>query len=229
MPRRSHLPLSNRLKAQIKAVAKLHTKVENTRRDQLRKVARRIERCYRLVAIEEHSVQFMKRNRRTSRTVSDVAPGLFKSVLKHALGAHRYVPVGTVREGIGGNSQTCLCGESVPKPLEQRWHDCPACGLSADRDTVSANIVMGVAFGYANLGEVKLPAPGQGVVRRGEGKSRGITPSSASARAAEPPAKRPSSSGRPLLRNTTDACGLPPKPRTRRSSTAGASPPSLRG
>jgi len=113
--------------------------------------------------------------------------------------------------------------------LSSKMHDCPACGLSADRDTVSANIVRGVAFGYANLGEVKLPAPGQGVVRRGEGKSRGITPSSASARAAEPPKKRQSSSGRPLLRNTTDACGLLSKPRTRRSSSVGPSPPSLRG
>jgi putative transposase len=137
LPEKNHLPFSNRLRRQIRRVAVLHTKVQNTRRDQLRKVARRIEQRYRLVAVEEHGMEFMRRNRRMSRAVSDVAPGLFKSILKHALGEHRYVAVGHRRPGIGGNSQTCLCGVSVPKELAQRWHDCPDCGLSADRDTVS--------------------------------------------------------------------------------------------
>ena len=148
-------------------VAQCHTKVESTRRDDLRKAARRIEQQYRLVGVEEHGTEFMRRNRRTSRAVSDVAPGLFKQCLKHALGPDRYIGVGTRRPGIGGNSQTCLCGEPVPKTLQDRWHECPACGLSADRDEVSANIVMDMAVGYSNLGAQSPPEPGQGFVRRG--------------------------------------------------------------
>jgi hypothetical protein len=35
-------------------------------------------------------------------------------------------------------SQHCLCGVRVPKTLAQRTHDCPHCGLHADRDIVSA-------------------------------------------------------------------------------------------
>jgi hypothetical protein len=35
-------------------------------------------------------------------------------------------------------SQHCLCGARVPKPLAQRTHDCPHCGLRADRDVTSA-------------------------------------------------------------------------------------------
>jgi hypothetical protein len=35
-------------------------------------------------------------------------------------------------------SQHCLCGARVPKTLAQRIHDCPQCGLRADRDIVSA-------------------------------------------------------------------------------------------
>ena len=35
-------------------------------------------------------------------------------------------------------SQTCVCGEPVPKDLGQRWHHCPRCGLSLPRDRVSA-------------------------------------------------------------------------------------------
>jgi hypothetical protein len=35
-------------------------------------------------------------------------------------------------------SQHCLCGARAPKPLAQRTHHCPACGLRADRDVTAA-------------------------------------------------------------------------------------------
>jgi len=35
-------------------------------------------------------------------------------------------------------SQHCLCGQRVPKTLAQRTHECPRCGLCADRDVTSA-------------------------------------------------------------------------------------------
>jgi hypothetical protein len=35
-------------------------------------------------------------------------------------------------------SQHCLCGARVPKPLAQRVHHCPVCGLRADRDVTAA-------------------------------------------------------------------------------------------
>ncbi|MFF3877884.1 zinc ribbon domain-containing protein [Streptomyces sp. NPDC001978] len=37
-------------------------------------------------------------------------------------------------------SQTCLCGQRVPKTLSDRIHACPDCGLVADRDMVSAAV-----------------------------------------------------------------------------------------
>ncbi len=206
LPERNHLPLSHRLQRQLRRVAICHTKVERTRRDDLRKAVRRIEQQYRLVGVEEHSTEFMRRNRRTSRAVSDVAPGLFKQLLKHTLGPDRYIGVGTSRPGIGGNSQTCLCGALVPKTLKDRWHECPACGLSADRDEVSANIVMRMAVGYSNLEAQSPPEPGQGFVRRGEGERPAGQPVRDSlATATEPPVKRPSSRGRRPVRNTTGA------------------------
>lgn len=42
-----------------------------------------------------------------------------------------------------GTSQTCTCGASVRKTLEQRWHVCQTCGLSAPRDHVSAQVILG--------------------------------------------------------------------------------------
>src|SRR5207302_1911343 len=41
-----------------------------------------------------------------------------------------------------GTSQTCLCGAPVPKTLNQRWHQCEACGLSMARDHVSAQLIL---------------------------------------------------------------------------------------
>lgn len=191
-------PLSNRLKANIRRVAILHTKIANVRRDQLRKVARQIEQQYRLVAVEEHGIEFMRRNRRTSRSVSDVAPGLFKSILRNALGEDRYVPTSNRRPGIGGNSQTCVCDAAVPKTLDDRWHDCPVCGLSEDRDTVSANVAMKIAFGYYPLGNKnRIPAPRQGVVRRGEDQCGLAVSVTASGRVLTPVSAEKSSLKRP--------------------------------
>jgi putative transposase len=41
-----------------------------------------------------------------------------------------------------GTSQTCICGAVVRKTLADRWHLCLSCGLSADRDHVSAQIIL---------------------------------------------------------------------------------------
>ena len=44
-------------------------------------------------------------------------------------------------------SQHCLCGQRVSKTLAQRTHDCPDCGLHADRDIVSAALAACVELG----------------------------------------------------------------------------------
>ena len=43
-------------------------------------------------------------------------------------------------------SQHCPCGERVPKRLADRVHCCPACGLRADRDAVSATLASFITF-----------------------------------------------------------------------------------
>jgi hypothetical protein len=66
------------------------------------------------------------------------APGMFIDLLKRtgaAYGRHHRARVPTHSTKL---SQFCHgCGKSVPKPLWQRWHQCP-CGISAQRDLSSA-------------------------------------------------------------------------------------------
>lgn len=71
------------------------------------------------------------------KRIAVFSPGMLVSALRrecHATGGwfHR---AGTRSTAM---SQHCPCGARVPKTLGQRTHDCPRCGLRADRDIVSA-------------------------------------------------------------------------------------------
>lgn len=221
--------LSNRLRASIVKVARLHTKVGRIRLDTARKTARRIERRCARAAVEEHSLDFMLKNRRLARSTADVGIGLHKSALRSAMGPGRYTEVGT-RRPEGGNSQTCLCGQAVPKLLKDRWHSCPACGLEMPRDQMSAIIVQHTGLGtlptlgvhsavVKNRNNSKKCTPGLGVLehaakmletRRGEAKrvadeSRRAESKRATVSAAEAFVKRPAQRKRSMRKTTGEA------------------------
>ena len=65
------IPHSNRLKAQIKVVAKLHTKVDSIRDYHHKKNASLVASRYRKSAVEEHGVQFMIHNRKLANVAKD--------------------------------------------------------------------------------------------------------------------------------------------------------------
>jgi transposase len=213
VPSLKDIPYSNRLKAQIRKVAKLHTKVENTRDYGHKKGAAIVADRFRYVGVEEHGVQFMIRNRRQAEAASDRAIHKQKLALKSALGK-RYIPAPNRTEN-GGNSQVCTCGAPAPKELSDRIHKCTQCGLVADRDHVSANIVTIILFGCASLSLAATEA-GQVSGRRGEGEdlcgeSRQGEPQSTGT--LEPPMKRQPSAA---LRQSAD--------RRRQGNTIGGGP-----
>jgi putative transposase len=178
------IPLSKRLKRRIKKLARAHTKVERVRDDAAKKNARHIETRFARAAVEEHGLMFMLQNRRMAKAAADAGIGLQKKALKSAMGKGRYFEASN-RRPEGGNSQTCLCGASVPKTLSERWHHCQECGLQGPRDQVSAIICQYETLGTlpgANVMLGRYPnvrTPGLGVLeqavkllktRRGEGK-----------------------------------------------------------
>ena len=209
LPSIKDMPLSRRLQDQIKRVAKLHTKVERIRNHHHKKNAAIAADRYRRVAVEEHSVEFMIRNSRLAKAASDRAIHAQKHALQSKLGP-RCAPTDNKRPGIGGNSQTCVCGHLEPKELKDRTHVCPKCGLVADRDHVSANTVQLIAFGTVSPSlERKLPAGGQLVVMRGEAKSgSGESTAGEPARASEASTKRKSPK---LSKDERRVGNLPPK------------------
>jgi transposase len=55
-----------------------------------------------------------------------------------------------LRVNPAGTTQRCsACSTYVPKTLTQRWHDCPACGLSLSRDENAAREILRLGLSRA--------------------------------------------------------------------------------
>ena len=203
-------PLSRRLRDAIRAVAKVHTKIERVREYHHKKIASILRNTTNRVAMEEHAVTFMIRNRRLARSASGPC---HLSVQRSREVCARCIPILCCSHGSAkasaATARTCICDALVPKELSERTHVCSACGLVAPRDMVSANIVQLMAVGtmsdemtaLATAGRGRLegtqafPAGRQPVVMRGEGEGgSGESPAVEQARllASEPSMKRKS-------------------------------------
>ena len=118
------------------AVARLHEKISNQRKDFLHKVANHYIRNYKYIAVEDLNISGMIRNKHLSRSIADSSWGQFFSLLSYkAEEAGRVL----VKVNPKGTSQRCSgCGETVPKKLSERIHCCQNCGLVLDRDENAA-------------------------------------------------------------------------------------------
>lgn len=135
----------NRRKA-IVLLQKAHTHVHNQRTDFHHKCARTLVDAYGVIAVEDLNIKGLASGM-LAKSVTDAGWSAFidKLAYKAAEAGRRLVKVDP-----HGTSQTCLCGAPVPKTLSQRWHQCEQCGLSAARDHVSAQLILGL--GLSQLG-----------------------------------------------------------------------------
>jgi transposase len=168
-------PRSNRLRDDIRRLAKAHTKVERCRGYEHAKIASILQNEYSQVALEEHGVQFMIRNSRLAKSASDRAIGNLKLRIKSTLAPERLFRVTTTDEQGVGNSQACTCGAPVPKKLKDRIHACASCGRIGDRDVVAGDRVHVRTFGKVTQvrGQRAWPVL-KNTSKRGEHKSKAI-------------------------------------------------------
>lgn len=129
----------NRQKAKLK-VQKLHTKINNQRKDYLHKISNEITNQYDIICFETLNVKGMIQNKRLAKGIADVAWSEFMRQLEYktqwkgktVLKIDQWFP----------SSQICsYCGASTgKKPLNVRKFDCPECYTKdIDRD-VNASI-----------------------------------------------------------------------------------------
>ncbi|NEO34876.1 MAG: transposase [Moorea sp. SIOASIH] len=138
---------NRRLKA-IKLLAKQHQKVANKRKDFHFKTANQLLSKYDVIAHETLNVKGLARTK-LALSVLDAGWSSFLSILtnKAENAGLLVVPVSA-----HNTSQNCSsCGEKVPKKLHIRWHDCPHCGCSLDRDHNAAINIKNRAVGHPVL------------------------------------------------------------------------------
>lgn len=128
-------------KRRRKAVALLasrHRRLLNCRADFHHKLSRRLVNRYGLIAVEDLNVRGLAGGM-LAKSVHDAGWASFIDKLTYkAESAGREL----VKVDPRGTSQTCTCGASVRKRLSDREHACLACGLVADRDHVSAQVIL---------------------------------------------------------------------------------------
>jgi len=131
----------------VMLLQKAHAKVKNQRADFQHKLARTLVNTYGLIAVEALHIKGLASGM-LAKSVNDAGWLSFRTKLayKAAEAGRRLIQVDP-----RGTSQSCLCGAEVRKTLAQRWHQCPDCGLSAARDHVSAQLILGLGLSLLGL------------------------------------------------------------------------------
>ena len=127
-----------------KVLARIHERIRNRRHDFLHQKARRLVNRYGVIAVEKLCVKGMMQNHCLAKSVSDASWSVFRSVLtqKAESAAREVVAVNPAH-----TSQDChACGYRARKKLSERWHFCPMCTASLDRDTNAAINILSLAL-----------------------------------------------------------------------------------
>ena len=139
---------SNRRHKAVKQLGAQHKKVADKRKDFHFKTANWLLSKYDVIAHEDLNVKGLARTK-LAKSVLDAGWSSFLSILanKAENAGLLVVPVSA-----HNTSQDCSnCGEKVPKKLHIRWHDCPDCGCSLDRDHNAAINIKNRAVGQSVL------------------------------------------------------------------------------
>lgn len=161
LARRKNKRSSRRHKA-VLLLKRAYAKVVNQRADFQHKLSRDIVNRFGVIAIEDLAVKRLSAGM-LAKSIHDAGwAQFFKFLTYKAENAGREL----VKVDPSGTSQTCTCGQLVRKRLKDRWHQCPACGVSANRDHISAQVILqraGNRPSVANVGAV-MPCVGREAV-----------------------------------------------------------------
>ncbi len=133
-----------------RVLSRIHERIRNRRHNFVHQTARKIVNRYGVIAVEKLNVKGMVKNHSLAKSISDASWSIFRSVLtQKAESAGREV----IAVNPAYTSQDCsVCGYRpdglegrTKKRLSDRWHHCPMCAASLDRDTNAANNILALA------------------------------------------------------------------------------------
>jgi len=126
-----------------KVVARIHERIRNRRHNFVHQEARKIVNRFEKIAVEKLNVKGMAKNHCLAKSIGDASWTMFRAVLKMKAesAGRQYAEVNPAY-----TSQDCYqCGHRAKKKLSERWHHCPMCGVSLDRDVNGAlNILLNI-------------------------------------------------------------------------------------
>jgi putative transposase len=133
-----------------KVLSRIHERIRNRRHDFVHQTARRLVNRFGVIAVEKLNVKGMVKNHCLAKSICDASWSMFRSVLTNkAESAGREVIAVDPRY----TSQDChACGYRAKKKLSERWHLCPMCGASLDRDTNAAINILNLALNNNQTG-----------------------------------------------------------------------------
>lgn len=146
-----------RLKAR-KVVSRIHERIRNRRYDFCHQNTRRIVNRFGIIAVEKLSVRNMLGNHCLAKSIADASWSQFRTVLtSKAESAGREIlainPAYTSQDCSGCGYRPDGLEGRTKKKLSDRWHLCPKCGISVDRDTNAAVNIL--ALGQQSLASLK--------------------------------------------------------------------------
>jgi putative transposase len=136
---------SKRRKKAAERVGKAHLKVSNQRKDFHYKTAKKILDKGKNVGYEDLNIKGIARTR-MAKSTHDAGWGQFLQILSVKAANAGLI---TIAVNPNGTTQECSgCGQKVPKTIQDRWHLCPHCGCSLDRDHNAAINIKHRAVGH---------------------------------------------------------------------------------
>ena len=149
---RKKLKSNNRNKHRLK-VALVHEKVKNQRTDFLHKLSTQLTNDYSMIGIENMNIKGMLKNRRLSKSISDVGWGMFYTQLYYK--AEYAGGIVQESEQFYPSTKTCnKCGSVQDMPLHIRIYKCKCCGHIEDRDTNASKNLEQNALKILNINTV---------------------------------------------------------------------------
>lgn len=159
---------SNNYKKACKRLGKKHLTVQRRRKDFVVKTARALLESSDFIAYEKLNVKNLVKNRKLSKSISDVAWTQFTGWIER-YGILYKRPVVAVPPQY--TNQDCSgCGTRVKKSLSVRTHVCPKCNLVIDRDENAALNILVKGLNQAGLA-LNLSTPGHGGINAWEQNS----------------------------------------------------------
>jgi putative transposase len=129
---------SHRRRKAVARLQKIHQRIKNQRHEFQHKFTFWLVQNFGVIAVEDLNVKGLAGGM-LAKSVHDVSWASFFSKL-----AYKAESAGRMLRAVNprGTSRTCTSGTKVWKELSDREHLCTACGLTAPRDVVSAQVIL---------------------------------------------------------------------------------------